>query len=250
MSASGARTDETSLRRKWGFPYGGPSGRGRASVFAAVGLTVATWGLLTAAAAVPEPGLDFDPPPGRVLSVLPGGPAWRDGIRPGQAALSVSRGDDPLDWKLRALGDGVEYALTLRGVTAELRGLVPLAMLAVLTALLAAAATFRAPRPAVALASLAGMAASVPLLFGGQPIVSSIGGLLALGLPAAGIIVGVPGTARTVVALAFTLGMGSHGLSRGSSCPAGTTLRRRHGSHLWQQPRARASGSVSRRPSD
>jgi len=152
--------------------------------FAAFGLAVAVWGLLTAAGEIPSPGLDFEPPPGTVLAVLPGGPAWRAGIREGDAVVDVSPGETELDWVLRTQAVDSEHYLTARGNAAELRGLVPLELAALGLALIAALLAVARPGPAAALASLAGAIGAVPLTFGGEPVVSSAGALLMLALPA------------------------------------------------------------------
>ncbi len=150
----------------------------------AAGLALATWGLLTAAWEIPAPGLDIEAPPGQVLAVLPGGPAWRAGIRPGQMVVEVSPGETELDWALHTQGAGIDYFLTARADAAELRGLLPLTLAGLVLALVAAALAVPRPRPAAALASLGGALGAVPLTFGGGPLVSSAGALVMLALPA------------------------------------------------------------------
>lgn len=150
-----------------------------------LGLAVATWAVMTAAMEVPEAGVDFEAPSGQVLSVLPGGPGWHSGIREGHSVVEINAGETQLDWVLHARGSGVDYYLTIRGATAELRGTLPLALAALLLALIGAAAVSRRPRAAAAAASLAGAAGSIPLMLGGNPVISSIGGLLMFGLPLA-----------------------------------------------------------------
>jgi signal transduction histidine kinase len=150
-----------------------------------LGLTVATWGAVTAGFGIPEPGIPGDTAGGIIRSVLPGGQAWHSGIREGQAVIEINAGETQLDWVLHTRGSGADYYLTIRGATAELRGTLSLALAALLLALVGAAAVARRPRAAAAAASLAGAAGSVPLMLGGNPVISSIGGLLMFGLPVA-----------------------------------------------------------------
>ncbi len=146
---------------------------------------IATWGLTTTATGVPEPAVDFEVPPGLVQWVLPGGSAWDSGIRGGQAVIEISAGESELDWTLHTRGSGVDYYLSLRGATAEMRGMIPMALIALITALLSATVVVRRPRPAAALASLAGMVGSAALVPGGHPVISTMGGALMVALPVA-----------------------------------------------------------------
>lgn len=214
MALIGPREGGRTARWAWGFPHGPGVGSRIGAGFAVAALALATWGLLTAAAAIPEAGVDFEAPPGSVLWVLPGGPAWHDGVRVGQSVVAVSTGESALDWSLRTSSGPIEYRLPIEGAAAELRGLIPLAAAALLVSLLASGAVIRFPRSAGATASLAGMAGSISLMFGGHPIVSSIGGLLTLGFPVAWLVaVGVPkgptrlgvGLAGLVVAIAWVM---------------------------------------------
>ncbi len=191
MTGPGPRQEERTLGRGWGKPYGRrgsawPDVRdGLARVLAVLGVVIATFGVVTAAMKIPEPGIDFEALRGPVLSVLPGGPAWHAGIRAGQTVVGITTGESELDWVLQTRGAGLDHYLTIRGATAELRGTTPLALGALLMALLAVAGAFRRPRGAAAAASLAGAVGTVPLMFGGHAVISSIGGLLMLGLPVA-----------------------------------------------------------------
>lgn len=184
--SQGGRT----LGQPWGKPYGRRRPWGRsdlrdplARALAALGLAVAIWGVMTAAMGIPEPGIFGDSSGGLVREVLPGGPAWHSGIRQGQAVVEITSGESALDWVLHARGSGIDHFVTVRNATAELRGTTPLALVALLAALVAVAAAFRRPRPAAAAASLAGAVGAVPLMFAGNPVISSIGGLLMFGLP-------------------------------------------------------------------
>lgn len=155
------------------------------AAFIAAAIALSALGLVAALAFVPEPGIDFEGPPGDVLWVLPGGPAWRAGVRAGHAVTEVTTGDNATDWRLMASDGSTERGIAIAGDTADLRGTVPLASLALLAALAAGAAAFRFPRSASAGASLAGMASSIPLLLGGHPVLSSLAGVLFVGLPLA-----------------------------------------------------------------
>lgn len=186
-SGQGGRT----LGQPWGKPYGWrPWGQRDlraplARALAVVGFVVATWGLMTAAMGIPDAGVGFEAPGGLVESVLGGGQAWHSGIREGQTVVALTTGETELDWVLHTRGSGVDYYLTIRGATADLRGTTPLALGALLVALVAVAAAFWRPRPAAAAASLAGAVGAIPLMFGGHPVISSVGGLLMFGLPVA-----------------------------------------------------------------
>jgi len=191
--------------RPWGKPYGRHRvAEGLAQALIVIGVTVATWGLVTAALEVPEPGVSGDPPGGVVREVLPGGPAWHAGVREGQTVVGITTGETELDWVLQARGSGLDHYVTIRGVTAELRGTVPLAAASLLVALIATAAAFRRPRPAIATASLAGAVGTIPLVFGGHPVISSVGGVLMLGLPVAWLV--AVGSRRRVLRLAVLAG--------------------------------------------
>lgn len=204
MPAIGPREGGRTARRPWGFPHDSRVGSRIAAGFAVVGLAMATWGLTTAVAAIPEAGVDFEAPPGRVSWVLPGGPAWRNAIRVGQMVVSVQTGGDPLDWSLRVRArEGVDLSLPIRGATDELRGLIPLTAAALLVALIGVAVTFRFPRTGAAGASLAGAVGAIPLIFGGHTVVSSIGALAMVGFPVAWLVaVGIPrGPTRLAIGL-------------------------------------------------
>jgi len=164
-----------------------------AAILAAGVLRRRFWGLATAAAGVPDPSVHFEPPPGAVTWVLPGGPAWESGVRVGQAVASISTGTTALDWVLVARDASGEHHVTAASITATLRGLVPLAAVALVASLLAALATLRMRRLGSAVASLAGAAGVIALTFGGEPIASSIGGLLTLAFPLAGCSPGAQG---------------------------------------------------------
>jgi signal transduction histidine kinase len=154
-----------------------------AVLLATAGLAVATWGLATAATAIPDTGVHFEPSPGRVLWVLPGGSAWRDRVRVGQTVTAIVTGTTALDWALVTSDGSAEYRVTEAGATATLRGWVPLAAIALLASLLATAASIRIALLASAVGVLAGAAGSIPLTFVGDPVVSTLGGLLALAFP-------------------------------------------------------------------
>ena len=150
-----------------------------------VGLVVSTWGVVTAAIQVPESGVLGLPSGGVIQSVLPGGPAWRSGVRPGQLVVELSPGSTEMDWVLHTREQSVDYFLPIRSATAELRGTLPLVLAALLGSLIATAAAFRWPRAAAAGASIAGAIASIPLMLGGNTVISSIGGLTMLAMPLA-----------------------------------------------------------------
>ncbi len=164
---------------------GGRRLRVAAAALAVLGLGVAVWGATTAAFDVPEAGVAADPPGGMIQDVLAGTPAWYSGIRPGQAVVDIATGPTELDWVLHTRGAVVDYYLTIRGATAELRTMLPPALGVLLLVLFAVGAVFRWPRAAAAIAVLNGMIGARPLMFEGHPLVSSFGGLVMLALPVA-----------------------------------------------------------------
>ncbi|MDA8203282.1 MAG: histidine kinase [Chloroflexi bacterium] len=175
-----------------------------------LGIGIATWGLTTATTGIPEPAVDLEAPPGFVRWVLPGGPAWNSGIRSGQVVIEIATGESELDWTLHTRGSGIDYYLSLRGATAELRGVIPLALIALIAALLSAPIVLRKPRAAAAFACLAGMVGSAAVVPAGHPVVSTMGGALMVALPVAWLVAtgfrstvlrtGVPVAALAVIA--------------------------------------------------
>ncbi len=196
MPPANLREGRETARSPWGFPHASTVRTGAARVLAATGLAASIWGLATATTEVPDAGVHFQPPPGNVTWVLPGGPAWESGVRVGQTVTSISTGTTALDWVLVARDASGEHHVTAASITATLRGLVPLAAVALVASLLAALATLRMRRLGSAVASLAGAAGVIALTFGGEPIASSIGGLLTLAFPLGWLLAWSPGSAR------------------------------------------------------
>jgi signal transduction histidine kinase len=186
-----------------------------------IGLGVAIWGATTAALDVPEAGVAADPPGGVIHDVLPGTPGWYSGIRPGQTVVDIAAGPTELDWVLHSRGPVVEYYLAIRGVTAELRAMLPLALGGLLLTLFAVAAANRWPRAAAAIAVLGGMVGARPLVFDGHPLVSSFGGLVMLALPVACLTsVGLRGGRRRGLAIFAALVVGAAWLGARFVAPA------------------------------
>lgn len=184
--------------------------RAAAAGLAAFGLGVAIWGAATAALDIPEAGVDFQAPGGVVSSVLPGAPGWYSGIRAGQTVVELRTGPTELDWVLHARGPSADQYLPIRGITAELRAMVPRSLGALLVALFAAAAALRWPRPAAGVAVVAGMVGAVPLMFEGHPLVSSFGGLVMLALPIAWLAsIGLRDGRRRLLAIVAALAVGA-----------------------------------------
>ncbi len=63
---------------------------------------------------------------GRVISVSPMAFAWRDGIRPGQLVVYVSRGDDPQGWRLETDDGAARHVTSAAPADEALRGSLPL----------------------------------------------------------------------------------------------------------------------------
>lgn len=195
--------------------------RATAAAIATFGLGVAIWGAATAALDVPEAGVDFPAPGGVVSSVLPGTPGWYSGIRAGQVVVELSPGPTELDWVLHTRDPSTDQYLAIRGITAELRAMLPRSLGALLVALLAAAAALRWPRPASGVAVMAGMVGAIPLMFQGNPLVSSFGGLAMLGLPAVWLgLLGPQSWRRRLLAVGGALVVGGAWLAGRFAAPA------------------------------
>ena len=187
----GSRLSEETLAPTAGFPHSRVARawdtivRASAPGLVALGLCIATWGLVTALFEVPSADLVADLPGGVVRSVLPGGPAWRDGVRPGQQVVSLTPGESPVEWQIRTRAGQTEYGSNVAKHVAELRESVPLGVAAIALGLLGALALRRWRPQAAALGVLAALCGAVPLGLGGDPPASSLALVLPVGWLAA-----------------------------------------------------------------
>ena len=121
--------------------------------------------------------------PATIEWVLPGGPAWQDGLRLGQTVLSLTSGIDHGSWRLVAT-DGVgTYVATFSSFERQLRDSWPLGVAALAFALASLVCFHNRPlASALIVVSIAASAQS--LLPTGLVFQSSVAGLLAVVVPA------------------------------------------------------------------
>jgi signal transduction histidine kinase len=147
-----------------------------ATVAAAYVVAVVGWG---------QPDIDVgatNEQPPTVTWVLPGGPVWNDGVRPGQTVTSITSGIYPADWAM-ATTDGIRGKTTSeRAIQLAMRDWLPVAILA-LVVCLAAWLAIRRLQIATALAALAVAISAQALLSAGMPIRSTAVGAAAVALP-------------------------------------------------------------------
>lgn len=146
---------------------------------AVTGVLVAATSALGAAVVVfthvPDPAIQVDPSERTVTSVMPGGPAWNDGIRPGQVVVVLDPGEGPRDWQLMTSdGAGNVFASPATSHLEALRGATPVALLAALLAATAVATLVSAPSVSTAVAATAYVVASVPLSLSGEAALTTV----------------------------------------------------------------------------
>jgi len=123
------------------------------------------------------------PMDGVILSVLPGGPAWDAGIRPGQSVVSLTAGEQPEEWRLRTRTDLGTTVAVKAWMIATLRATTNLTLLAVAASLLGSALLVGGPARAAGLAVLALVLARPAMLATGDMAGSSVVALAALAAP-------------------------------------------------------------------
>ncbi len=153
--------------------------RPRAALLVGIGLCLAASGVVVAAVGMPDMAIVTDPVGGRVRSVVSGGPAWRDGLRPGQIVVALQPGSQPVDWRIVTRADGLTFASSAAAHVQELRALVPVQLLALAAGLVAAMALVRWTRPAAAAGALIGVVGAIPIVQAGLDvsIAASLGAL-------------------------------------------------------------------------
>jgi hypothetical protein len=72
-----------------------------------------------------------------VAWVLPGGPVWGHGIRPGQTVIALRSGFDPMQWRLETKDSELTYATSYEAGLADLRAAVWPSLAALLLATVA-----------------------------------------------------------------------------------------------------------------
>ena len=141
------------------------------AIAAAVALVLALTGS-------PSPGLVFDASGGSVVSVDPGGFAWRSGIRPGQRIVALSASDEEGGWSIDTVDGNGQPRATVRGAMDTLRLSTPLAAAALVFGLLGLVAVPTRRRRSEVLAGLSLATASLPLWLAGDPVLATLVGIL------------------------------------------------------------------------
>lgn len=140
------------------------SNRGVAIALTAFAVGSAPVALMVSVTHQPVAGVAVSGEPVRVTWVLPGGPAWNDGIRQSQTVREIEHGDHGAQWRLVVVGaEGIDYASTGASHRAGLRATASIAGGSLLLAALAVLASRRKTwQMAGALASLAIGGSSLP----------------------------------------------------------------------------------------
>jgi len=147
----------------------------------------------------PTLGVGGDNLGGVVSYVLPGGQAWRDGIRVGQRvdALEI---DGELGWHLDTSSGGRSFHTYAEHLRSELRDTLPVASAAVLLALAALALLRSRPSLGLALAALAAFIGADAALVDGTPVVTTVAASLGMVTVAGALAVSGAGRMRLAVA--------------------------------------------------
>jgi len=144
-------------------------------VVAAIATAVA---LVLTVTASPSPGLVLDASAATVVSVDPGGLAWRTGIRPGQRVLSLSAADDEGGWGIETVDERGHLRITVGSATDALRLSTSVAAAATALGFLALVAVPTRRRRAELLAGLSLALASLPLWLSGDASLAATVGIL------------------------------------------------------------------------
>lgn len=153
----------------------GPRHVAVAAVALAAAASVAA--VLVSATQHPDPAIRIEN--STVSEVLPGGPAWNNGIRVGHRVIELDPGATAADWQLWTTDGQFEYASTGGNHVWTLREAIPTAGFAVLAAFVAAMALRSAPALGTGFAALAVILASVPFGLTGDPVLSTSAMVLA-----------------------------------------------------------------------
>lgn len=155
-------------------------GRIASTAVCLVGLASAILGMAASFGGTVEPGVVADNPGGRVRQVVPGGFAWRDGVRAGQLVVSLTAADDPNGWAIetRDGGEIIRSGIAPQGRLLEL--LRPVAVGAVALAGFGLLILRKSHREGEGLAAMAVVLASLPISIQG----ATGGSLLVLSLAA------------------------------------------------------------------
>jgi two-component system NarL family sensor kinase len=139
--------------------------------------------VVASATGLPRPGVEAVPG-GLVAHVVPGGAAWRQGIRVGQVVVGIEPGGLAEEWDLTVrAGDGVVRA-SAASMLETLRETTPVAALASVFAAIALLLLRTQAAIAAAVAVIAAGLATGPLMAAGEMVTSSAAGVTGLLLPA------------------------------------------------------------------
>jgi signal transduction histidine kinase len=144
--------------------------RRRAAWFATIAVVMAAAALAVAGVAVPGAAVIAEEPGGDVVSVLPGGPAWRDSIRVGQLVVELDSGGRPEDWRLVTTDGTTRYASNALATVDELRSSLPIAFLALCLGGLAVGLVRARTSMSAALAATGIALATLPFLLVGDAV--------------------------------------------------------------------------------
>jgi signal transduction histidine kinase len=147
-----------------------------AAFLAAAAVGIAGW-------ATPDPGVAAGGQGSNVSWVLPGGPSWVDGIRPGQIVLELKSGLEPTSWRLATSNGETSFATNYISQLDRLRDSVPLALGAAALALVALLVAARMTI-GVAVALISALLSASALAASGMAALTTVAFLAALVLPA------------------------------------------------------------------
>ena len=166
---------------------GSPWGRARgmlrrrlAIAVAATAVGVGVMGTAVAFLAAPDPGVVLTDDGSAVATVLPGSPAWRDGLRAGYAVAKLTSSDEAGGWALDASDGVASWSTTLGGETTDLRATGGTAIAGALLALLAVLLAMRASPYALVAAAAGSILAIGPFLATGDLATSTSGAVAGL----------------------------------------------------------------------
>ena len=127
-------------------------------------MALALFGWFTAAFALPDSGVGVGEANPFVVSVLPGSPAWRDGIRPGDRILDNQDSASATGWSLVVESPDGQRGTTAAGQEARLRSTLPLTVLGLVFVLVGSMLTLRKVQLGLVLLPI-GVALAVSSLF-------------------------------------------------------------------------------------
>jgi signal transduction histidine kinase len=195
------------LRTPWGFPYGAwrqlPGADTALNAAVSVSFVLALLGIGVALMGYVDPRVDTNG--SEVTSVSPLGSAHGDGIRQGDKVVEITGSQADGDWTMTVQRDGALLTTSTALLDEILRHTAPLALAALVVATIALVLRTRSPSGAWAMASIAGLLASVPLWVQNDPRFATLALAVATVVPAAGVLVRRPRSAISVVAT-FALG--------------------------------------------